>query len=91
MVKVIRLNDGGVGYHHRLTHPNENEREYIFGGDGDDVIIGDNETEADYEPNWSGEEGYHFDDLASYGEVSSSLWLSAPRRLFTSAVSSPTR
>lgn len=76
MARIIRLNDGGVQYNHLIAQPNENERNYIFGGDGDDIIVGDNETWGDYGPDWgSPDQGRQYDNLAEYEEIGSSMWL----------------
>jgi Ca2+-binding RTX toxin-like protein len=48
MAKYIRLNDGGAQYNHLLAAPDEDERDFIFGGHGDDIIVGDNEGLGDY-------------------------------------------
>ncbi len=48
MVNTIKLTGANDFYKHKIAHPNEDQRDMIFGGAGNDTIYGDDETHYDY-------------------------------------------
>ncbi|MBR1120472.1 hypothetical protein JQ628_03005 [Bradyrhizobium lablabi] len=61
MANLVKLANGGVTYAHLIASPDERTRDIVWGGDGNDFIIGDNETWAVYPPDFGfGDLDYNF-------------------------------